>query len=389
MSVYIMDSIFFMTPFPLMNWSWTPTSSEPIHFYHSKLWEENTKYFFYEICHSVVVPIHIAIYGRPSPGISEKIMGNLGTFAYWYIEENFSYIRVFSYSIPPHSLPKILPDRLVCQEVAYQIVAGGITKELKAAHKKVWPNFPIQVGMFTLLDFGHTKAKAATLEDVKLVDIEFKRHDPHKVVENHLAQFNMKRYIHEESSYDEVFKGARSYEDVLNRFQTLPHGQQDGFLSFQKYRRNNLPNILQGDSRPIPSSQEAKSIESQPSFSTENKIGEVLKSSNGLFKEIKKSLLRLHDQHILSHFESVMRKGQIFTPSTIVTSADIPSTTGPESSTTIISLIPSLTPLATSFETPCSEVVHIDELTPIFPEEIPPSSFFFNKKMKAIVNKES
>jgi hypothetical protein len=86
--------------------------------------------------------------------------------------------------------------------VAHQIVVGGITKELKAAHKKVWPNFPIQVGMFTLLYFDHTKVEAATLEYVKLVDIKFKRHDPHKVVENHLAQYNMKRYIHEDSPYD-------------------------------------------------------------------------------------------------------------------------------------------------------------------------------------------
>jgi hypothetical protein len=116
MSAYIMDAIFFMTPFPLMNWSWTPASSEPIHFYHSKLWEENAKDLFYEICHNVVVPIHIAIYGHPPPRISEKIMGNLGTFADWYIEENFSYIRVFSCSIPPHALPKFLPDRMVCKK---------------------------------------------------------------------------------------------------------------------------------------------------------------------------------------------------------------------------------------------------------------------------------
>jgi hypothetical protein len=69
---------------------------------------------------------------------------------------------------------------------------GGINKELKAAKKKVWPNFPIQVGMFSLLHFGHSKVEAATLNDFKLVDIEFKRHNPHKIVENHLAQFNMK-----------------------------------------------------------------------------------------------------------------------------------------------------------------------------------------------------
>jgi hypothetical protein len=43
----------------------------------------------------------------------------------------------------------------------------------------------------------------------------------------------------------------------------------------------------------------------------------------------------------------------------------------------------------TSFGTPSSEIVHVDDITPIFPEEMPPSSFFFNKKHKAIVNKES
>jgi hypothetical protein len=39
MSAYKMDCICFMTPLPLMNWSWISASSKPIHFYHSKLWE--------------------------------------------------------------------------------------------------------------------------------------------------------------------------------------------------------------------------------------------------------------------------------------------------------------------------------------------------------------
>jgi hypothetical protein len=36
MSAYVMDAICFMTHFPLMNWSWISTNSEPIHFYHSR-----------------------------------------------------------------------------------------------------------------------------------------------------------------------------------------------------------------------------------------------------------------------------------------------------------------------------------------------------------------
>jgi hypothetical protein len=64
----------------------------------------------------------------------------------------------------------------------------------------------------------------------------------------------------------------------------------------------------------MPSSQEAKSTESQPSCSTKNKAEEVLKSSDGLFKEIKTSLLGLNDQQILTQFEAFMNQGQVFSP---------------------------------------------------------------------------
>jgi len=88
-----------------MNWNWTLASSEPIHFYHSKIWEEKAKYLFYEIYYNVVVHVHISLHGHPPPLISENIMGNLGKLADWFIEENFSYIRVFGCLVPPHTLP--------------------------------------------------------------------------------------------------------------------------------------------------------------------------------------------------------------------------------------------------------------------------------------------
>jgi hypothetical protein len=227
MSVYVMDAICFMTPFPLMNWSWNPTNAEPIHFYHSKLWEEKAKDFFYEIFHNVVIPVHQTLYGHPPPRISDQIMGNLKQVADWFIEENFSYIRVFGCSVSPHALPKFLPDRLVCREVAYQTVTRGIGKELKAAQKKFWPVFPLQVGRFSLLNFGHSKVEAAALEDVKLVDIEFKRHDPYQIMEKHLAQCNMKIYMHEDSPYDDIFRES----DLMRRYKA----------EFRRYPLTNRP----------------------------------------------------------------------------------------------------------------------------------------------------
>ena len=75
---------------------------------------------------------------------------NLKTIADWFIEEHFSYIRVYGCSIPPHALPKILPDRLICREISYQLVNGGIGLELKAQQKKSWPYFPVYLGKFAL-----------------------------------------------------------------------------------------------------------------------------------------------------------------------------------------------------------------------------------------------
>jgi hypothetical protein len=78
-------------------------------------------------------------------------------------------------------------------------------------------NFPLQVSMFSLLDFSHSKVEATTLKDIKLVNIEFKKHDPQKIVGNHLALYNLKKYEHEVSPQDEIFQGVRSYQEVLRR----------------------------------------------------------------------------------------------------------------------------------------------------------------------------
>jgi hypothetical protein len=133
MSTYIMDAICSMTPFPLMNWAWSPTQEKTVHKYHDKLWENNTNKFIYEIFNWVMVPLHIAIFGLSPPRISDSIAANLSHTADWYVEEEFSYFRVFGAAIPPLALPLFIPDKLACREIARQTVIGGVSKELKAS----------------------------------------------------------------------------------------------------------------------------------------------------------------------------------------------------------------------------------------------------------------
>ena len=162
-----------------------------------------------------MLPLHIAIFGHPPPRISNNVAANLSGIADWYVEAEFSYFRVFGAVVPPLALPLFIPDKLACREIARKIVIGGVSKELKASSKKVWPFFPVQLNSYSLLDFGHAKVEVAALEDLSLVSIEYKKHDPQKIVSNHLSNCGIKRFEHEFSPSDDIFRGVSSYEEVL------------------------------------------------------------------------------------------------------------------------------------------------------------------------------
>ena len=53
-----------------------------------------------------------------------------------------------------------------------------------------------------------------------------------------------------------MFKGARTYEEVLDRGQTLSPDLQTSFLTFQRHRKSGLPKVLQGESTTPPPTQE-------------------------------------------------------------------------------------------------------------------------------------
>jgi hypothetical protein len=388
MSAYIMDAICFSTPFPLMNWSWNLTYPEPIHEYHSKLWEENAKDSFYEICHFVVIPLHQMLYDCVPPRISELVTGNLRTVVDWFIEENFSYIRVFGCSIPPHALPKFLPDRLVCREVAHQIVTGGIGIELKMAQKKSWPVFPVQIGKFSLLNLGHSKVEAAALEEVKLVDLEHRKHDPYQLVGKHMAHCNMKAYEHEKSPCDDLFKGTRTYEEVLERVQTLSSDLQASFQTFQKHRWSGLPKVLQGEAITLPQRQEdtppGLRQETQDKVNPEEIPQETERSSQN------EEALQTENPET----ETERRPGtppessKSTPPSSPAVDVNIPKAIGETRSTELGSPIASLTPLQSTFGLPQMGAIYVGDLTPISRDEIPPSDYFFSKKRKVVLKQE-
>jgi len=103
-------------------------------------------------------------------------------------------------------------DKLVCRESAYQTTSTCITKELHASSKRIWPTFSVHIGPYTLSGVIHAKIKAMALEDINLSCIELKRHNPLKILDQHCVLVGVKRYTHEESLHDNIFRRAMYYQ---------------------------------------------------------------------------------------------------------------------------------------------------------------------------------
>jgi hypothetical protein len=88
-----------------------------------------------------------------------------------------------------------------------------------------------------------------------------------------------------------------------------------------------------------------------------------------------------------AYIKAFLKQGQDTSPSTLATSAS--KTVEQQPSTKIGPPITSLKPLQSSFRNLGSKVIFIDDITPIAPEDMPPSDFFFSKKRRAIVKRES
>ena len=114
----------------------------PMHIYHSELWDSNYVARFYDICESFLDRVYFLICNKEAPAFSPEAKPLVATMGDWYVGESFTYIRVYG-SNATHMLHKVVPDRLVLEEISFQIVTEGIYKKCVAPKRKFWPRFPI------------------------------------------------------------------------------------------------------------------------------------------------------------------------------------------------------------------------------------------------------
>ena len=118
-SAFIMDTVCFCTVFLTMGWKWTLQDPYPIHLSHKKIWEFHYIPHFCKIFHCIIFPVHQIIFNKKAPRLSQEATIDLLVVRKYFIEEWFTYIRVFGSTADPHVLPLYVPDKLLEREIAH------------------------------------------------------------------------------------------------------------------------------------------------------------------------------------------------------------------------------------------------------------------------------
>jgi hypothetical protein len=231
-----------------------------------------------------------------------------------------------------------------------------------------------------LLNLGHSKVEATTLEDIKLVYLELRKHDPYQIVGNHLAYCNMKTYEHEDSPCDDIFKGARAYEEILERVQALPPNLQTSFISFHKHKQSGLPKILQGESITSPLQQEEIPLGFKSKSQDKETTKENPKNPKGSSQRSETLWIEHPGSETRFMFETPLKLNQMIPLLSSTIPADTPKTAEGTQFTELGSPITTLTPLQSSFGTPLLKSIYLSDLDPISIEEIPSLTYFLVRK---------
>ena len=100
---------------------------------------------FYDICEHFLGSIYFTIFKEEAPSFSAEARAFIATMSDWYVGEFFSYIIIWGSNVI-HLFPRIVPDRLVIEEVSFQTVTDGVYKKINGPKRKGWPKFPLDLG---------------------------------------------------------------------------------------------------------------------------------------------------------------------------------------------------------------------------------------------------
>ena len=135
--------------------------------------------------------------------------------------------------------PKVMLDRLVLEDISFQIVTEGIYKKCVAPKGNIWPRFPITLGSLSVPTSTWALELSDHIMSLKLGFSSKRQHDPKGIVDLHLRQNHFKiGYVHEETLDDFIYQGVDTFYEVLARAKRKE--EQSHILQYQKEIRDRV-----------------------------------------------------------------------------------------------------------------------------------------------------
>ena len=115
-------------------------------------WDSKYKQDIESISQHFIPTLYRKFFGQDTPCISWRAMEMLVKVAHWFPFSEYTFIRVFSSFKAPHALPEFVTDKMLLQEVCYQM-NSSFSKVLTKGKKNPWLTLPLTIGAYIVKDF--------------------------------------------------------------------------------------------------------------------------------------------------------------------------------------------------------------------------------------------
>jgi hypothetical protein len=190
MSSYLLDIMCITHKYPNMGWSWFPVDVV-IHIYCKVLWEHKYQTNYQRIYEHFLAPLYEFIFCTSPPCMTDKAIIVIRRIGDWYLMEHGTYIRIYSAMKPPNLLPRLVPDKLVLQEVAYQTIIHGVGGILYRSKKSIWPPLPLYIGNYFFENTKQAQGRSRHLAFLPFWRGKIQEAQPQNIVKYHFHRLRL------------------------------------------------------------------------------------------------------------------------------------------------------------------------------------------------------
>lgn len=158
------------------------------------------------ISKSFIALLYQVLFGEEPPCMLKRAMKTITKVVHWFPIWEGTFIRVLGSYKTPHALPRFATDRVLMQEVCYQMIQG-FSKTLRKGKKKPWPTFPLIIRAYTVENFKEVEAEAKEVKRYHFVTLNPCAYDPERVVAAHCKRANFNwLYPHYKHAHEDKIK---------------------------------------------------------------------------------------------------------------------------------------------------------------------------------------